>query len=118
MLKLTFPVLCLISASLFPLGLSAHSSHDPIKDLSKYESSLKEYQDSYDNLEQEQKVDNLKSQISILEKKLFTLRDVLARDYPHVKSSMSKYKLDYMDNIDDTLQELKTMVGQAKSLTE
>jgi hypothetical protein len=100
------------------LSLSAHSSHDPIKDLSKYEASLKKYQESYEDLEQEQKVDNLKSQISILEKKLFTLRDVLARDYPHVKSSMSKYKLDYMVSIDDTLKELKTLVVQAESLTE
>jgi histidyl-tRNA synthetase len=109
----------LITTCLFPLNLSAHSSHDPIKDLAKYETALKQYQDAFEpELERRQKIDNLASQITVLEDRLFTLRDLLARDYPHVKASMSKYKLDYMESVDSTLKDLKILVEQTEFLVK
>ena len=42
----------------------------------------------------------------------------MVKDYPHVTASMSKYKLDYMDEIDNGLEGFKQTLDQMKTVIE
>ncbi|GGF03520.1 hypothetical protein [Kangiella profundi] len=42
----------------------------------------------------------------------------MANDYPHLKEKMSKYKFDYMDEVDETIVQLKMTLKQTDSLLD
>ena len=46
------------------------------------------------------------------------LQNVMATDYPHVKEGMSKYKLDYIGVLEDSLKKFRLAVKQAGLLIE
>jgi len=46
------------------------------------------------------------------------LRNMMAKGYPHVKEGMSKYKLDYIEGLDENLKKFRLTVKQAGLLIE
>lgn len=102
-----------------PVVVVAHSSSDPSSEILKYERSLDTYKTEFSQLTSNQeKRSNLQSQITTLERKVFKLRDTLAKDYPHVKANMSKYEIDYMKKIDETLLDIDSLLKQSEQMVE
>ena len=100
-----------------PVIAEAHSSHNPVDDIAKYDQTVTKRQVEFKQSQQtEEKIQNLQDQISALESKMFTLRNLMASDYPHIKEKMSKYKFDYMESVDDTLVQLKKVITQTDTL--
>lgn len=104
---------------LLPVTAAAHSSHNPVDDIAKYDQTVTNRQVEFKQSQQtKEKTQNLRDQISALESKTLTLRNLMASDYPHIKEKMSKYKFDYMESIDDTLVQLKKTLKQTDTLLD
>ena len=102
---------------LLPVIATAHSSHNPVDDIAKYDQTVTKRQVEFKQSQQtEEKIQNLQDQISALESKMLTLRNLMTSDYPHIKEKMSKYKFDYMESVDDTLVQLKKVLTQTDTL--
>ncbi len=102
-------------ATAFTASAFAHSGEDPVKDLEKNNRRLAEKQQNFTQLNNTQdRIDSLESQSAYLRKNVLLLRNLMAKDYPHIKSNMSKYKLDYMDELDDNLAKFKIALKQMK----
>lgn len=102
---------------MIPAIAIAHSTHDPIKDINKNDQTIATRQSEFDQSQSEdQKIKNLQDQLSAMERKMFTLRNLMASDYPHIKENMSKYKFDYMESVDDTLVQLKETLKQTNTI--
>ena len=105
---------------LLPVIATAHSSHNPVDDIAKYDQIVTKRQIEFKQSQQttEEKIQNLQDQISALESKMLTLRNLMASDYPHIKQKMSKYKFDYMESVDDILVQLKKVLTQTDTLLD
>lgn len=109
----------LAALMLIPVMTAAHSSHNPIDDIAKYDQTVTERQAEFKQSQQKaEKIHNLQEQVSALESKILTLRNLMASDYPHIKEKMSKYKLNYMESIDDTLAQFKKVLKQTETLLD
>jgi len=49
---------------------------------------------------------------------ILLLRNLMAKDYPHVKENMSKYKLDYMESVDESLIQTRALLRQLEQVIE
>ncbi|MBR9910258.1 MAG: hypothetical protein GYB33_07890 [Gammaproteobacteria bacterium] len=117
-LKIALKVL-MAGLILLPPIATAHSSHNPIDDIAKYDQTVTERQAEFEQARQtEEKMQNLQDQISALERKMLSLRILMASDFPHIKEKMSKYKLNYMKSVDDTLAQLKKVLKQTDTLLD
>ena len=105
----------LVLLSIFSLPLSAHSNEDPIKDLAKSHARLKVSQQSFDTLKnRDDQYENLLKQVKYLQTSIFILRSLIVKDYSHVKENMSKYKLDYIAEVDKSLKSFHETLEQMK----
>ena len=106
-------------------GLTPCNRHRPLVTqaggrLAKYDQIVTKRQIEFKQSQQttEEKIQNLQDQISALESKMLTLRNLMASDYPHIKQKMSKYKFDYMESVDDILVQLKKVLTQTDTLLD
>ena len=105
----------ILAATIFTTSAFAHSGEDPVKDMEKNNRRLAEKQQNFTQLNNTQdRINSLESQSAYLRKNVLLLRNLMAKEYPHVKSNMSKYKLDYMDELDDNLAKFKIALKQMK----
>lgn len=103
--------------TLIPISAMAHSSYDPIKDIDKKNHIVDVRQSEFEQAQSaSQKIDNLRDQLSAMKSKILALRNLMASDYPHIAESMSKYKYDYMENIDATFEQLNNTLIQTDTL--
>jgi hypothetical protein len=94
----------------------AHNGQDPVKDLEKNNHRLLTKQAEFSQLDTpEDRIENLESQTKYLQKNIYLLRNLMAKDYPHIKAKMSKYELDYMEEIRDNLSKFKVAIKQMKT---
>lgn len=99
------------------LGTYAHSGEKPEQAISKLDSKLAMKRLEYFRLKEDvHKLENLEAQMSYIAKSLEILRHALAKDYPHVKEGMSKYKIDYMAQLESNLENLKKATQSSKAL--
>ncbi|AGS39696.1 MULTISPECIES: hypothetical protein [Cycloclasticus] len=104
---------------LFSAFASAHSGADPLKELNKNKNRLSSVQSEFEQLnKQSEQFESLEKQARYLQKNILILRRLMVKDYPHVTASMSKYKLDYMDEIDNGLEGFKQTLDQMKTVIE
>lgn len=97
----------------------SHGGEDPLNELQKNRGRIATKQMTFFQLDsREEKIDSLESQIDYLRKNLLILQNMMAKDYPHVKEGMSKYKLDYIEVLDDSLKKLRLSVKQAGLLID
>lgn len=95
--------------------LFAHSNEDPVKDLAKTRARLTMSQLSFESLEnRSEQYESLVKQAGYLQANIHILRNLMAKDYPHVKESMSKYKLDYIAEVDKNLKSFRETLEQMK----
>jgi len=114
---LNFYTLVLIGSLQFSGIAFAHSAHDPIKDIEKYDRVVTEQQARFETtINEEERLQSLQEQIETMQRKLLALRNLMASDYPHLKEKMSKYKYDYMGTVDEMLAQLKITLNQTDLL--
>jgi len=110
---LLYTVVCL---SLFSSSAFSHGGDNPVKDLQKNQSRLYTKQKSFTKLTSNiERIESLQKQVGYLQSNIFILRKLMAKDYPHVKEGMSKYKLDYMKELDDSLKAFKKTIKLMES---
>jgi peptidoglycan hydrolase CwlO-like protein len=105
--------------TLLPFTVSAHSAKDPIAELEKTTSRLESAQKSFSQLtDTQEQFDNIESQLSYMQKNILLVRNMMAKEYPHVKSGMSKYELDYIEVLDENLIKFKQSLKQMRELID
>lgn len=93
----------------------AHGGEDPLKELAKSRNRLSTSQQVFETLKnQTDRYDNLLKQVKYLQTSIFILRNMMVKDYPHVNENMSKYKLDYMTEVDESLKSFRDTLEQMK----
>ena len=101
---------------LVPTLSMAHGGKDPVKELEKNRARLTSTQVAFDQLAGDQeRIESLETQTDYLLKNVLILRKLMVAEYPHVKTGMSKYKLDYIGILDDSLKEFKVTLKQMKT---
>ncbi len=102
--------------SLFSVLVFAHSGDDPLKDLAKNRSRLATVQNSFEQLTSDpDRFESLEHQANYLLKNIMILRNLMAKEYPRVKARTSKYKIDYMKELDNSLKEFRRTLKQMKA---
>ena len=102
---------------LFATLSNAHGGNDPLKDLSKNQQKIAAAQINFSESENKsERIENLKRQIIYLQRNSLILRNLMASDYPHVQQNMSKYKLDYIEEVDKLLIILRSSLKQANGV--
>jgi hypothetical protein len=97
----------------------AHNGEDPKRELEKDMQRLTLAQEEFENLQDDQsRIDNLEKQIGYLQGNALVVRNMLAREYPKVKESMTKFELDYLEILDQNLKNMKRMLKQVEHLVE
>lgn len=101
---------------LVPALSMAHGGKEPVKELEKNRTHLMSTQEAFDQLASDQeRIESLEKQTDYLLKSVMILRNLMAAEYPHVKAGMSKYKLDYIGSLDDSLKEFKVTLKHMKT---
>lgn len=106
-------------ASFISVTAWGHGGEDPLAKLQKNRSRLTSEQLAFFQLENKKaRIESLTSQLDYLQQNIRILRNLMAQDFPHVKEKMSKYKVDYIDLLDDSLKKLSLSVKQASHIIE
>lgn len=104
---------------LFSPYVLSHSGSNPVSEIQKYDRNVKKRQSDFvSGVNTEKQMENLKSQIDMIQGKLMTIRNMMARDHPHVVKNMSRYKYDYMAGIKKTLGQLEVILEQTDTLLD
>lgn len=103
----------------FITAAAAHNGENPKRELVKDMQRLTLAQSEFEDLQDDQsRMDNLEKQIGYLQGNALIVRNMLAREYPHVKESMTKFEIDYLDMLDQQVKLMRRMLKQAKQLVE
>jgi len=108
-------------ASLFVVSSPAiaHGGKDPLVELKERRSHIASAQQQQETLtDLAARLDNLDNQLFNMQANVLILRNLIATDYPHVDEGMSKYRLDYMDELEKSLRELRKTIVQARALVD
>jgi hypothetical protein len=103
----------------FVAAAVAHNGEDPKRELQKGSQRLAIAQEEFEILQDDQsRIDNLEKQIGYLHGNAIVVRNMLAKEYPQVRESMTKYEIDYLDMLDHQVKLMRRMLKQAKQLVE
>lgn len=95
----------------------AHSANDPLEEIQKYDIEVISRQKEFRSIEStEDRIKNLENQVEAMQRKILSIRHLMASDYPHIKEKMSKYKYNYVKGLDDTVKQLKSTLKQSKTI--
>jgi hypothetical protein len=107
-------LLIIFLVTIFSAVVWGHGGENPLDELQKNRSQLVAKQMAFFELDsKEEQIDSLASQLNYLGENILILQNMMANDYPHVEEGMSKYKLDYIEVLDDSLKKLRLSVKQA-----
>jgi len=111
--------LLLLGTLLFQAQVMAHGGEDPVEELKKRDRAITHAQSEFATSQNDaEKLKLLDTQINALNHKVLVLRNLMAKDYPHVKEGMSKYKLDYMESVDESLIQTRALLRQLEQIIE
>jgi len=95
----------------------AHNGEDHIKTFRSNNMTLHLSVMKYESLaNKDLQLKSLRKQIKILNQNLFILRQMMAKEYPHVKEAMSRYKIDYMKELDSSTKQLDAIVDRLQNV--
>jgi len=113
MKRLLYFAICL---SLLTPCVYSHSADDPVKNMHKNKSRLAVKQKEFPQLKNSvERLESLNKQVGYLQQNILILRNLMAKDYPHVNESMSKYKLDYIKEVEKSLKAFKKTIKLMES---
>jgi hypothetical protein len=108
-------VLCCV----FSINAWGHGGADPLVELQKNGKSLAAEQASFSKLNSKgDQLDSLENQLRYLRKNVMILQDLMTKDYPHVRENMSRYKLDYIEELGDSLKDFRRTLTHASQMTQ
>ena len=108
----------LVFVSVLSLNAWGHGGKDPLVELQKNEQSLAQEQAMFSTLKvKREQIESLESQLRYLQKDALLLRNLMATEYPHVREKMSRYKVDYFQELSDSLRDLERTLKQATQIS-
>ena len=112
MKKISLQIIAIFALSL-PMISWGHGNDDPIHELGKKNLTIEYQQANFESLnEKSQQLDNLEKRLEAINSKILILRNLMAADFPHINENMSKYKIDYIEQVDVSLVQLRRMMEQ------
>lgn len=115
-MKLLYAIVLL---GVFSMNTWGHGGTDPLLELQKNAQLLAEDQALFAELGNRQdQLNNLNSQLRHLGNNVMILQDMMAKEYPHVREKMSRYKLDYVDKLKDSLKGLRQTLKHASQISQ
>jgi len=109
----------LVITSVLSLSAWGHGGSDPLRELHKNGQSLADEQASFATLgSKRDQIDSVESQLRYLQKNVMILEDLMTKDYPHVREKMSRYKLDYIEELGDSLNDFEQTLEHAAQISQ
>ena len=109
----------LIALLFLPTTVSAHSGDDPAREVAKKRSYVLQYQKDYQTApSREEKISNIKKQVSTLESTVLLLRNSLVKENSSIRSDLSKYNLDYLAAMKNSLKDMQKLLKQLDTAIE
>lgn len=107
----------IIALASFSNSVIAHGGGDPITALKNNISQSKRIHQEFAHSESMQsKIEALQKLVRNLEARTHLLRDTMAREFPHVRENMSRYKVDYIEKTDEAIVDLMQTLEHLKLL--
>jgi hypothetical protein len=98
---------------------SAHNGEDPAAEVVKKRSYVLKYQKEYQTAtSQEERIRNIKKQVSTLQSTNLLLRNSLVKESRAVRADLSKYNLDYLAAIKNSLKDMRKLLKQLEAAVE
>lgn len=114
-IKYTLSIVIFFVTLNLSLGALAHSSSDPSSELHKLDEKINQLQLDFKHaLTDEERMNVAEKQFSLTQRKILLLRNMMVSDFPHIKSSMSKYQHDYIKETEETLKQAMSILKQFK----
>jgi hypothetical protein len=99
--------------------VNAHSGEDPAKEVAKKRSYVLQYQKEYQAASSKvEKISNIKKQISTLQSTILLLRNSLVKENSSICADISKYDLDYLVAMKNSLKDMQKLLKQLEAVIE
>ena len=109
----------MIVVSVFSTMASGHGTEDHAKTMTKNSRYFEMAQKNFTQLHsREEKIENIEKQMSLLKRKVLLLRNMVATENYETRKAMTKYKIDYLEAIDKSLEKLDHTIEQIQELME
>tara|TARA_R110001592_G_scaffold363291_1_gene683325 strand:- start:202 stop:588 length:387 start_codon:yes stop_codon:yes gene_type:complete len=107
-------------ALLFLSGtVSAHNGEDPARKIAKKRSYVLQYQKEYQSASNRvEKISNIKKQVSTLQSTILLLRNSLVKENSSMRADISKYDLDYLVIMKNSLNDMQKLLKQLDAAIE
>jgi len=98
---------------------SAHNGEDPAAEVVKKRSYVLKYQKEYQHTtSKEERIRNIKKQVSTLQSINLLLRNSLVKENRSVRADLGKYNLDYLAAIKNSLKDMQKLLKQLEAAVE
>ena len=110
----TMKYICLTMALLFlSATVSAHKGEDPAAEVVKKRSYVLQYQKEYQSAtSKEERIRNIKKQVSTLQSTILLLRNSLVKENSSVCTGINRYDLDYLSAMKNSLKDIQKLLKQ------
>lgn len=103
----------------FSATAAAHNGEDPAREITKKRSYVLQYQKEYQAASsREEKIANIKKQVSTLKSTILLLRNSLVKENNSIRSDLSKYDLDYLVAMKNSLKDIQNLLKQLDAAIE
>jgi Cu2+-containing amine oxidase len=100
-------------------NIFAHDGTDELRDLGKNKQKVLTLQKNIKDIENKQdRLESLNLQTNLLQRNILILRNKMIEDSSQIKSSMSKYDLDYMKEVDFILKKVNRTLEDTKKVLD
>lgn len=95
----------------------SHDGTDELRTLEKNKQKIYSLQKKFKDIEKTQnRYENIESQLTLLQRNILILRNKMIEESPQIKSSMSKYDLNYMSEVEFMLKKMKRTLNNTKTV--
>lgn len=99
--------------------VNAHSGEDPVREVAKKRSYVLQYQKEYQTASSKaEKISNIKKQVSTLQSTILLLRNSLVKENSSIRADISKYDLDYLTAMKNSLKDMQKLLKQLETAIE
>jgi len=115
-MKTIFPALAIL---LLSATVDAHNGEDPAAEVVKKRSYVLKYQKEYlAATSKDEKIRNIKKQMSTLQSIILLLRNSLVKENSSIRAEFGKYDLDYLAAIKNSLKDMQKLLKQLEAAVE
>ena len=113
------PIYLAIAIFCLSATASAHNGEDPAAEVVKKRFYVLKYQKEYQYAtSKEERIRNIKRQVSTLQSTNLLLRNSLVKENRAVRAELSKYNLDYLTAIKNSLKDMRKLLRQLEVAVE